>query len=252
MWLFIYFRELPALLPAFTGQPDLLSGGATTILGLSLLLLLALLAAALAPGKLRDFHVGLPGAAPLVSFVVVAVAGFIALYGPVALGSMLGTPSQSTDFGMGKNLASDLMLVIAIGAIGPVAEEFAYRAVLIRSMSDGLSRWVKPRLAGAIAIVGSALIFTIAHTGAPLWHQLAYFLFALVLGAGYYWTGSLMVPLVPHLLNNAYVAFVMAQGAGSPLVTVAALLCPVIGVGLALGIGRLLRSPVEGAASTSA
>ncbi len=243
MWVLLFVRDLPGLALGILGEGSI-STGAVTLTGLTLLLIAALGVAVLAPGRLTAQHLGLRRP-KLLDVVIWTVASLVALYGVVWLGTVVSaTPNQDTNFGMGKDVASDLMLVLGLGSIGPVAEEFAYRATLFRAVTDGVSRWLSPTLAGGVGVVVSSAIFMIAHTGAPAWHLAAYFAFAAVLAVGYWWTGSLYVALVPHLLNNSSIAVTLALAAkASPLVVVVAALGPLLGLGLAYGIGRLLTKP---------
>lgn len=241
MWLLLFVREIPGLVQGIMDDQNLLSIGAVTLLGVALLGVMAVGVAALAPGRLTAQHLGLERTT-LVRVAVWSVAALVALYGVVWLGTTLaGTPSQDTNFGVGTNLASDVMLVLGIAAVGPVAEELAYRATLFRALTDGLGRRLPPTVAAALGVLVSSTVFMLAHTGAPPWHLAAYFAFGAVLAAGYWWTGSLYVALVPHLLNNAYAAVTLAlAGQASPAVVAVAALAPVIGIGLAFALSRVL------------
>lgn len=244
MWILLVVRDVPSLVQGLSGQDPSSAAGPATLLGLALLLAAALGVAALAPGRLTSAHLMLHRPTVL-GVATVTVLSIAALYGVVWLGSVVSaTPNQDTSFGMGKDLASDVMLVLAIGAIGPVAEEFAYRAVLLRAVSDGLARWLNPKPAAAIGVGVSSAVFASAHTGAPGWHLLAYFAFGTVLALGVWWTGSLYVAAIPHLLNNSYAAVTMALAAhASPTVVAVAVAGPVLGLALMVAVGLALPRP---------
>ncbi|QTD45644.1 CPBP family intramembrane glutamic endopeptidase [Ottowia testudinis] len=237
----VFIKDLPVLLVGIWGGPDWVSQQAGALITMGVLLVLALCAALAVPGRLRADHLGLRRAAPAQIALWTGVA-LAAMYGPMLLGNALGQDASQDVSGMlGHGLANDLALVLAISVVGPVAEEFAHRAVLLRAAADALARWLPPRAALAIAMLVSSSLFMVVHVGAPPWQMATYFLIALALSAAYAFTGSLLAPLVPHLLNNAYASVTMAWSSNASLPVLAvALLSPVLGLALAWAVGKWL------------
>lgn len=255
LWLFfatvflIYLGDLPAMVLMMLGESGVISQQSGALLTSLTLLTLSVLAASLAPGRLTSDHLGLRGA-PIRQVIIWTVIALVALYVPVFLGNAVsGSGSQDTSGLLGAGLANNLAMVLTVAAIGPLAEEVAFRGVLFRAAADGLARWLSPRVAAGLAMLASSFVFMVVHVGAPPWQLLAYFLFGVALCAGYWWTGSLLVALVPHLLNNAYACVRMALDAqAGPLVLAASILAPVLGVALALALkASLARGRVAAA-----
>ena len=90
-----------------------------------------------------------------------------------------------------------MMAVFALigSLLSPVAEEMLFRGVVFHSLQE---RW---RLGTRSAIVGSSLLFALAHVS-PL-ALLPLFLMGMAFAAVYARTGSLWVPISMHAANNA-------------------------------------------------
>ncbi len=240
--LLVLIKDVPAVVIAVVGGPTALGGGQTAMLTLILLLAAGLLAARTAPGRLTRAHLGLQ-AVPWRQLVLWGVIAIGALYVPLLVGTALGqTGAQDTNLGLGKSLISDVLLLVAAAGVGPVAEEIAYRAVMFRALCDGLAKRVSPRVAAGLAAVISAAVFSLVHVGAPPWHLASYFAFGLVLAVAYWWTGSLLVTVVPHVLNNTYSALALAKAADSAVLMGVALLGPLVAAVLVFAIATGLGS----------
>lgn len=92
-------------------------------------------------------------------------------------------------------LASSAWGILAITILGPVQEEIIMRRIIMKSIYDKKKNvW--------LAIVVSALIFAVIH-GNPIQIVFA-FPAGLLLGWLYYRTGSLLIPITGHIVNNSF------------------------------------------------
>ena len=92
-----------------------------------------------------------------------------------------------------------LMQFVSVG----VAEELIYRV----GAQPVLVGWAASPLVGILVV---ALAFSCAHEHFfknPFGQSLEFFLFAVVLGALYYWTSSLILVIVVHAVRNIEIAF---------------------------------------------
>lgn len=84
--------------------------------------------------------------------------------------------------------------MLAIGLVGPVAEEIVFRGAIENHL---LKKWKNPKR----AILVSALIFGLIHINPA---QMVFaFLIGLLLGWLYYRSGSLLLVMLIHVLNNS-------------------------------------------------
>lgn len=202
--LLVLIKDVPAVVIAVVGGPTALGGGQTAMLTLILLLAAGLLAARTAPGRLTRAHLGLQ-AVPWRQLVLWGVIAIGALYVPLLVGTALGqTGAQDTNLALGRSLISDVLLLVATAGVGPVAEEIAYRAVMFRALCDGLAKRVSPRVAAGL--------------------------------------GSVLVTVVPHVLNNTYSALALAKAADSAVLMGVALLGPLVAAVLVFAIATGLGS----------
>lgn len=145
-----------------------------------------------------------------------AVIGVIVIYAISSI-ALLTTPAVEDSseqvlqsMGFGQNLVADSMLVLVICVGAPLAEEALLRGIVMRSLLDGLRRVFAQRswgewLAIAVAVFGSALLFADMHGGEGqdgVIHIL--FLHGVVYALLYMMTGSLLVPILAHSLNNSF------------------------------------------------
>lgn len=98
--------------------------------------------------------------------------------------------------GMAENVAG----MIAIAVVGPIAEEIAFRGVLMNKLREkGLGPWA--------TILISAFVFGAVH-GNPVQIPFA-MVVGVILGIIYYKTESLILCCVLHIINNSYAVLMM-------------------------------------------
>ena len=103
---------------------------------------------------------------------------------------------------------SALYLMAALAMIGPVMEEIIFRGFLFNMLNSSVSKKLgKGTLTTMVAIIGSAFIFGALHMNLPALP------FYMVLGAvyaeAYRRSGSLVVPIVAHVLNNSMIVIAL-------------------------------------------
>jgi len=125
------------------------------------------------------------------TYILAVAMGFSAFF---AL-DLLFIPFDLADLSLDlmKTLAGTVPGALAICIAGPVSEEVIFRRIIMREIGDSLQKpWA--------GIIASALIFALIH-GNPA--QSAFALPAgIILGWTYYRTGSLLVPITIHIINN--------------------------------------------------
>ena len=87
-----------------------------------------------------------------------------------------------------------LVLVTAYSVFAPLFEEILFRGFLYRNMRD--------RVGPMVALIGSSLLFAVAHLDAQ--NMIPLFGIGLSLGILYEKTGSLLVPICVHGLWNGF------------------------------------------------
>jgi membrane protease YdiL (CAAX protease family) len=135
-----------------------------------------------------------------VVFVLVGVGCQFAvdlLYYPWHLKSLNGPVTHL--FGAAHG-ATFVLMVLMTTCLAPVFEEWFFRGVLFRTLSEGLGR-VAPRIATAAAVVVSAVLFAIAH-GEPL-QFVGLALFGVVLALVVRRTQRLVPSVIMHISFNA-------------------------------------------------
>lgn len=87
--------------------------------------------------------------------------------------------------------------LITVAVLGPVAEELLFRGGVQTDLSRRYSQqgWFVP-------IAFSALVFSLVHMN-PAQMPVA-FILGCVLGFAYWWTGSLVAPILIHVFNNSF------------------------------------------------
>lgn len=124
----------------------------------------------------------------------VALVGFVIL----SLGiSLVLSPLDLDDLGMVDKFAemkSDILCIIALTIVGPIAEELTFRDGITREMmTAGAHPWA--------AIVTSALTFAIVH-GDPA-QMVPAAIMGIALGWLYWKTGDVRLCIPAHILNNS-------------------------------------------------
>ncbi len=86
---------------------------------------------------------------------------------------------------------------VTVAVLGPVAEELLFRGGVQTDLSRRYSHqgWFVP-------IAFSALVFALIHMNPA--QMPAAFILGLVLGFAYWWTGSLVAPILIHVFNNSF------------------------------------------------
>lgn len=97
---------------------------------------------------------------------------------------------------------SSVLGVVAIGIAAPVAEEFLFRGVVLKS----LLQWEKIKGKPWLAIILSAALFSLAHMNPA--QMPATMMMGLLLGWLCYRTGSLLPGIFLHVVNNSSIAIV--------------------------------------------
>lgn len=145
-----------------------------------------------APGVSREGENG--------SFWKSFLAGLLAIFACNLLSEQFALPDLMEEQFLA--LARSPLAWIAIGLVGPVAEEVVFRFGVQGTLQAGGQRtWV--------AIVVSAAVFGLIHLN-PAQVPFA-FLMGLVLSIIYYQTGSLLAPCLLHIANNSLSLLLMAR-----------------------------------------
>lgn len=139
--------------------------------------------------------------------------GAFGLTGIAAIESTMGWATFRFDPG---SVFDGPFVLIALGvlldfiAIG-VAEEITFRAYQVRNLAEGLKGTLGAKRAVVITLLGTSLIFGLAHMGNPnatLIGGLNVALAGLVLGLGLVLTGELALPIGFHIAWNLFEGFV--------------------------------------------
>ncbi len=137
--------------------------------------------------------------------VVQGLWGYLAVLPPMmgaaalsfAILTLLGLPAEPqpiTDlFNRIQGPANQILLVLVAAGLAPLGEEALFRGLLLPALTRRLG------LIAGVAI--SAALFALLHFNAFAFLPL--FTFGLALGAAYWMTGSLLVPILMHAAFNA-------------------------------------------------
>lgn len=134
-----------------------------------------------------------------------AVTFAVGLITEQAMALVYTAPSSDPTADFIKTLGGSALYVMAGLAIcGPVMEEIIFRGFLFNLLrSSFLKRFDSAALATVVAIFSSALIFGLMHMNIPALP------FYMVLGAvyaeAYRRSGTLVVPVIAHVLNNSVI-----------------------------------------------
>lgn len=94
-----------------------------------------------------------------------------------------------------------LLRVLAIGVLGPIAEEIAFRGLLM----SWLKSWLKgTRLAVYGAILVSSALWSVVHIQYAPILMLLIFVDGVVLGAARHFSRSIYVPIAMHIAGNLF------------------------------------------------
>ena len=102
------------------------------------------------------------------------------------------------------------MLILTVGILAPIFEELLFRGFLFKGLERGL-------LGGHGTVWLSSIIFALIHLQYSIPIMLLIIPMALLLGYSRMYSGSLLVPIVLHVLNNTiaigFTAYELHQGA---------------------------------------
>ena len=125
--------------------------------------------------------------------------GFIAVY----LGWMFGTDMLTHwrgpwDFRPWREapVAASALRILAVCVFGPTVEELLFRGVIFS--------WLKGRIHIALTIALTALSWSLLHYMYPWWVIGIIFVDGLILGLARWRTGSVIAPIIMHMLYNLY------------------------------------------------
>lgn len=137
--------------------------------------------------------------------VLLGVLLAVAAAAPEWFGAKPGDSPFGTVLGKFGTGGTGLLSLLNICLIAPVVEEVWFRGWLYPVLRSWLPKWV--------AVVGSALVFALAHTSSPLDHfPLSQLIGGVVFAVAYEKTGSLTAPVVLHVLGNASLQVLTAMG----------------------------------------
>ena len=124
------------------------------------------------------------------------------------MGLVYTVPSSDPTADFIKTLGgSALFLMAALAMIGPVMEEIIFRGFLFNLLRSSLSSKFSATFTTLVAVLGSAFVFGVMHMNLPALP------FYMVLGAvyaeAYRRSGSLVVPVIAHVLNNSMIVIAL-------------------------------------------
>lgn len=125
------------------------------------------------------------------------------------MGLVYTLPSTDPTANFMKTLGGGaLYLMAALAMIGPVMEEIIFRGFLFNVLNSSVTKKLgSGTLTTMVAVVGSAFIFGAMHMNLPALP------FYMVLGAvyaeAYRRSGTLVVPIVAHVLNNSMIVIAL-------------------------------------------
>jgi membrane protease YdiL (CAAX protease family) len=125
------------------------------------------------------------------------------------MGLVYTLPSTDPTANFMKTLGGGaLYLMAALAMIGPVMEEIIFRGFLFNVLNSSVTKKLgSGTLTTMVAVVGSAFVFGAMHMNLPALP------FYMVLGAvyaeAYRRSGTLVVPIVAHVLNNSMIVIAL-------------------------------------------
>lgn len=150
-----------------------------------------------------------------VTLGLLAMACWAGLLTAIANSLHLATPSPL----FASNLLS-IPIIVALTVVNPTLEEFLFRGALQGSFSQWLGKFphisTRRFFSPLLAIIVTAIVFTLLHGG--YWSQplAAINTFALAIGLGLcrHWTRSIWAGLLLHIINNSLVVAQLTGGLG--------------------------------------
>jgi membrane protease YdiL (CAAX protease family) len=168
-------------------------------------------------GTVPPNHRWLPTIGLMICVLVLSLGSFYFVYyfvsfiAPSYVKSILNSKVFSLDSKTSVPILYNTLTVITLVVVAPVTEELLFRGIL-------LHRWtVKWGVRRAVLI--SSLVFAVLHG-----NIVGLFIFGLVMAVLYIKTGTLLVPIACHALNNGFVAVMaliaMNQGSAKTVHTI--------------------------------
>lgn len=108
-------------------------------------------------------------------------------------------------FNIGENFTNDLLMILGVGLLAPIAEEIVFRGGVFNPLLQGLKKFTKlpSWLPLTIALAVSAFLFVSTHGGggqdAQLW---LLGVLAILAALAMYFTKSLLAAILTHAVNN--------------------------------------------------
>jgi len=225
------------------------SGGTTVIVEKSILLLCVLVAGIAASRPFSGAQVGIRSMSAR-AWLTWTLGGFLVLnIASLIWDRIFDAPPGGkalAELGFGQNTSTDVMLILAIAVIAPVAEELLFRGMFHRAARDTALRFVRPSVAIGLATVASSWFFQSIH-GSPDQERMIpmYLLYGAVTALAYEFTGSLLAPVAIHTATNTFAIVHGAldgtgPGLSAPWLVAFAVAAPLLGVAMTLLLGRLL------------
>jgi len=126
-----------------------------------------------------------------------------------------------------------ILVLLAAGIFGPIAEETAFRGLMMTRLLKGVAPW--------LAIAVTALAFSVFHGIDSFGHIFQIVPFAVCIGLAFYWTRSLRITIMIHVIYNSASVLIgalmaLAPAANAPEAVPADLQKDIIIEGLVLGL----------------
>ena len=114
---------------------------------------------------------------------------------------LFGTPYTSTGSRFLKRGVSNSVIGIGIAAalLNAFGEEIIFRGMLLSALLNSYG--------AVVALFIQSVVFTIYHFF-PLQNSLLLFIMGIFFGLGYLWSGSLLTPVLAHLIENGLPALI--------------------------------------------
>lgn len=148
-------------------------------------------------------------AAMFVLIVPVVIGVGVSLIESLSPGLDEAADVVAESFDTGESIWADAILILAITCFAPLAEELAFRGIIYRSLRDGFARWLPLKVTIPVALVASAALFARSHLGEGQQDQ--FWLLATtaaILVLSYELSGSFLVPVMIHSVNNVIASLV--------------------------------------------
>lgn len=132
-------------------------------------------------------------------------------------GASEASKQVGNSLGIGKSLSEDILTILLVACLTPIAEEIFFRGFLFRSLRDGLSNtfeffkkhfWITLLVANLV----SSYFFMMSHGGGGQELQLYMIgLMGVIAATAYAWTGSIYAPILIHGFNNTYAMYELGK-----------------------------------------